>query len=443
MEHLDAQCEPQACLNSVSLSAYYTTSQTMFSTALQFLSVDDLARAYVFFKRYVNLCLVTLPKHNSFSLKQFTPDRVLAKRQCSLALDELERIRPVLMATFAAEAEAAVAQCDDGRVDAVADAMGRASLHDAPKAASTSSASTTTAAAAAVAAVGAAAAGAAAVSGATSAPRSATAPLRIALFPGMLPTPSMATPFGGAASASCECDSHAAPSAGYPVVGVAAVASTALSPQPASSAAQRLQSELQTHTRTQARAHQHAAASTAAALAASSVSTTAASTSSPFASAPTVAAHCSSSRALPAPPPPSLKPIIVPANLVADFLRLAAPNTALNRETCAVLAGRVDAQADAFRVTHAILPKQQGTANTVVTSSEEELTAVQCELDVLTLGWIHTHPTQDCFLSSVDLHTHHGYQVRCNNVCGVSQVDSTFCSDACTHASHRLPNPRS
>ena len=28
------------------------------------------------------------------------------------------------------------------------------------------------------------------------------------------------------------------------------------------------------------------------------------------------------------------------------------------------------------------------------------------------LGWIHTHPTQTCFLSSVDVHTQCGYQVR-------------------------------
>ena len=27
------------------------------------------------------------------------------------------------------------------------------------------------------------------------------------------------------------------------------------------------------------------------------------------------------------------------------------------------------------------------------------------------LGWIHTHPTQTCFLSSVDVHTQCGYQV--------------------------------
>lgn len=26
------------------------------------------------------------------------------------------------------------------------------------------------------------------------------------------------------------------------------------------------------------------------------------------------------------------------------------------------------------------------------------------------LGWVHTHPTQSCFLSSIDIHTQCGYQ---------------------------------
>ena len=29
---------------------------------------------------------------------------------------------------------------------------------------------------------------------------------------------------------------------------------------------------------------------------------------------------------------------------------------------------------------------------------------------LLCMGWIHTHPTFDCFLSSIDLHTTFGYQ---------------------------------
>jgi STAM-binding protein len=34
------------------------------------------------------------------------------------------------------------------------------------------------------------------------------------------------------------------------------------------------------------------------------------------------------------------------------------------------------------------------------------------EKDLLALGWIHTHPQQTCFLSSIDVHTHMPYQVR-------------------------------
>ena len=44
------------------------------------------------------------------------------------------------------------------------------------------------------------------------------------------------------------------------------------------------------------------------------------------------------------------------------------------------------------------------------------------------LGWIHTHPTQTCFLSSVDVHTQCGYQVcaclimMATHLCSQSQL---------------------
>lgn len=31
------------------------------------------------------------------------------------------------------------------------------------------------------------------------------------------------------------------------------------------------------------------------------------------------------------------------------------------------------------------------------------------------VGWIHTHPAFDCFLSSVDIHNQYGYQVGCRS----------------------------
>ena len=34
------------------------------------------------------------------------------------------------------------------------------------------------------------------------------------------------------------------------------------------------------------------------------------------------------------------------------------------------------------------------------------------EHNVITLGWIHTHPQFDLFLSSVDLHNQLGYQLQ-------------------------------
>ena len=37
--------------------------------------------------------------------------------------------------------------------------------------------------------------------------------------------------------------------------------------------------------------------------------------------------------------------------------------------------------------------------------------------DLLALGWIHTHPSQKCFLSSVDVHTHCAYQIMMKEVC--------------------------
>jgi len=36
---------------------------------------------------------------------------------------------------------------------------------------------------------------------------------------------------------------------------------------------------------------------------------------------------------------------------------------------------------------------------------------LQDKHNLLTLGWIHTHPSQTCFLSSIDLHTHFSYQI--------------------------------
>ncbi|OAY56091.1 AMSH-like ubiquitin thioesterase 3 [Manihot esculenta] len=99
----------------------------------------------------------------------------------------------------------------------------------------------------------------------------------------------------------------------------------------------------------------------------------------------------------------------VPVNLMEDFLRLAHANTQKNLETCGVLAGSLKNRV--FHLTTLIIPKQESTSDSCQTVNEEEIFEVQDRLALFPLGWIHTHPSQTCFMSSVDLHTHYSYQI--------------------------------
>ncbi|KAI3936855.1 hypothetical protein MKW92_033565, partial [Papaver armeniacum] len=66
-------------------------------------------------------------------------------------------------------------------------------------------------------------------------------------------------------------------------------------------------------------------------------------------------------------------------SMMDAFLRLAQANTKKNLETCGVLAGKLKNKV--FHITTLIIPKQE------------------------------THPSQTFLMSSVDLHTHHSYQI--------------------------------
>lgn len=94
--------------------------------------------------------------------------------------------------------------------------------------------------------------------------------------------------------------------------------------------------------------------------------------------------------------------------LMESFLKLAKSNTVRNLETCGILAGSLKNRK--FYVTALIIPKQESTSDSCQTTNEEEIFEVQDKQSLFPLGWIHTHPTQSCFMSSVDLHTHYSYQ---------------------------------
>ncbi|KAG0274215.1 hypothetical protein BGZ95_010003 [Linnemannia exigua] len=104
-----------------------------------------------------------------------------------------------------------------------------------------------------------------------------------------------------------------------------------------------------------------------------------------------------------------LRTLIVPVRLLDRFLNIVRPNTNRKLETCGILAGVLSH--NKLTVTTLIIPKQTATSDTCSTTNEDELFEYQIERDLMTLGWIHTHPTQTCFMSSVDLHTHCSYQL--------------------------------
>lgn len=104
-----------------------------------------------------------------------------------------------------------------------------------------------------------------------------------------------------------------------------------------------------------------------------------------------------------------LRKIHIPGDLVSHFLHLASENTRKNLETCGILTGRL--QNHMFCITHLLIPKQTATSDSCTTLNEEELFEFQDSHDLITLGWIHTHPSQTSFMSSVDLHTHCSYQL--------------------------------
>jgi len=104
-----------------------------------------------------------------------------------------------------------------------------------------------------------------------------------------------------------------------------------------------------------------------------------------------------------------LRTIKMADNLVPSFLSVAQSNTSKNVETCGILSGNFSH--NCFTITDILIPHQSGTSDSCLTEKEELMFHYQDEHDLMTLGWIHTHPSQNAFMSSIDLHTHCSYQL--------------------------------
>jgi len=114
------------------------------------------------------------------------------------------------------------------------------------------------------------------------------------------------------------------------------------------------------------------------------------------------------------PPAKQLATLVVAADLVHAFAALSYHNTEKGVETVAVVAGhhRKNEQnnSEYYEVSALIVPKQSGTSDSCDMQDDHQISEKLEELGLVSVGWIHTHPTQTAFLSSVDLHTHYSYQ---------------------------------
>ncbi|KAI4127232.1 MAG: hypothetical protein LQ338_003308 [Usnochroma carphineum] len=104
-----------------------------------------------------------------------------------------------------------------------------------------------------------------------------------------------------------------------------------------------------------------------------------------------------------------LRTIWLPPGLRHRFLSVALPNTRANLETCGILCGTLIS--NALFISKLVIPEQESTSDTCEMLNESDFFDYVDGEDLMVLGWIHTHPTQTCFMSSRDLHTHCGYQV--------------------------------
>ncbi|KAL2760976.1 hypothetical protein ACRALDRAFT_1038074 [Sodiomyces alcalophilus JCM 7366] len=104
-----------------------------------------------------------------------------------------------------------------------------------------------------------------------------------------------------------------------------------------------------------------------------------------------------------------IRPVFIPTRLKEEFLKIASENTRKGLEMCGMLCGRPIN--NALFVSCLLIPEQKCTPDTCETENESGMLEYCINEDLLMLGWIHTHPTQTCFMSSRDLHTQAGYQV--------------------------------
>ena len=105
-----------------------------------------------------------------------------------------------------------------------------------------------------------------------------------------------------------------------------------------------------------------------------------------------------------------LRTVALPGDLISKFLDVAKVNSDKNIETLGTLGGQLSVCNNELRVTHLLIPKQTGTSDSCTMHGMEDVWETHEKENIISLGWIHTHPGYSVFLSSVDMHNHYERQ---------------------------------
>ncbi|XP_045476678.1 STAM-binding protein-like [Harmonia axyridis] len=101
--------------------------------------------------------------------------------------------------------------------------------------------------------------------------------------------------------------------------------------------------------------------------------------------------------------------VVLPSRITTAFSYLSLPNTKKNLETVGYLAGR-ELNPTRLIVTHMLLPKQLGFSDYFKVADSTSLIHYLEDEDLMTIGWIHSHPKEIPYLSSTDMHYHAVFQ---------------------------------
>jgi len=104
----------------------------------------------------------------------------------------------------------------------------------------------------------------------------------------------------------------------------------------------------------------------------------------------------------------SMRTVLVPQDLIPTFLRIAKANSDRGIETLGTLGGSL--RNNRLVISHLVIPRQTGKSDSCTMEGLEDVWDVHDRENIIFLGWIHTHPEYDVFLSSVDMHNQYEWQ---------------------------------